>query len=106
MQAMVKLSKCMRSVATNLDSSLGLTPDQPSHNSPCNVKDEDVILEEIMKKSCVFEYIPGCSHRSFQGIQCNIIQELKVNNFLEWEQKHKDKILRDKQFMDILKMKH
>ena len=46
-------------------------PVSTKHTRSSLVKDEDAILDELVKKSHVFEYIPGRAHHTFRNIAPN-----------------------------------
>ena len=74
-ESMVRISKCINrlQIATNvLDKKLKLTPDQTHHSRATTEEDEKLVLQELVRKSSVFDSIPGRQHRSFVNMSASI----------------------------------
>ena len=61
----VSISKSLQSllyICQEADKALGLPPVSLYHTSKSSLKDETLVIEELVKKSHVFDYIPGRKH--------------------------------------------
>ena len=71
-ERIVRISKaiqCLTTICHNADTALGIPPATLHHTTQSSEKDEKLIINELMKKSLVFDFAPGRSHYSFPNMQ-------------------------------------
>ena len=103
--AMVNISKCINSLLTTMsviDKDLNISPDQTHHARKSTVVDEKRILEELVKKSCVFDYTPGRKHKSC-NVNSSILHDINADKCIAWIEKQKNKVLDDHRYKEVLK---
>ena len=78
----------LMTVTKLFDKEHGIHKESTKHSKMSPKKDEQLILNELVNKSAVFNYIPGRYHQSFPSIKPNIAQSLKIHKTTEWINKH------------------
>jgi hypothetical protein len=104
-ERIVNISKSLQTLFTicqNADAILGIPPISLHHTSHSSEKDEKLIIEELINKSRVFEYIPGRSHRSFSNIEPCIAKAINSGKLLKWINDQKNKLNNDIEFLKYL----
>jgi len=76
-------------VCSQFDKDNEVHPPSVAHTRHSVAADEKVILTELIKSSCVFDYIPGREHRTFQHIQPSIVEHLDKKKLMKWIQDQK-----------------
>ena len=97
----VNISKSLQSLITiccEADNALGIPPISLHHTTRSSEKDERLIIDELTKKSRVFEYIPGRMHRAFPDIQPCIAKSIDKSKLIKWINEHKKKLKIDFEF--------
>ena len=70
-------------VCNQFDQQNRLYVESSTHRCPSSVKDEQLIIDELIK-SRVFHYTPGRRHHTFRGIKPNPVQRLNIGKLTEW----------------------
>ena len=90
--SIVKVSQCIKKleeVVNEVDNLLAVPPVQNHHARPLASEDEELIAQ-LVDKSRVFQYIPGCSHKLYPKITTSILQSISADKFINWLQSHKE----------------
>ena len=66
-----KSLKGLMGVVDNYDDQHDIHPQSSEHTRSSLKKDEDAVIEELVRKSRVFDYIPGRDHATFKSIAPN-----------------------------------
>lgn len=103
-EGIVHISKAMQHLNTichNADTALGIPPASVHHTTQSSEKDAKLILDELMKKSLVFDYVPGRSH-SLPNVQPCIAKAIDANKLIEWITHQKKRLKADFEFSSYL----
>ena len=103
----VDLSKSLQSLHSlchNADRALEIAPESLHHTVCSSEKDEKLIIDELVVKSRVFEYIPGRSHHSPINAQPCIAKDIDSNKLLMWITNQKKKLKIDFEFQKYLEL--
>ena len=94
--------ECISSICLQADKALGLHQSSLHHTVRTSIKDEQLIIEELLNKSNVFEYVPGRSHHSHSSIQPCISKTVDAKKLISWIHNQKVKLKSDFQFTSFL----
>ena len=94
--------ECISSICFQADKALGMHQSSLHHTARSSKKDEQLIIEELLNKSNVFEYVPGRSHCSHSSIQPCISKTADAKKLLTWIHNQKVKLKSDFQFTSFL----
>ena len=78
----------------NFDAENELHPVSTRHTHSSLAKDEDTVLEELVDKSHVFDYVPGRQHRTFSSIAPNLAVSVNKEKLCNTINKYKQKLQR------------
>lgn len=86
----------MSAVVTNFDSVNAVRPPSSQHTRANTERDESLVLEELTKKSRVFDYIPGRVHgcSKLRHIQPNIANVIDKDKFVSWLSEQKEEMIK------------
>ena len=68
--------QCLSSICHKADTELGIPPTSLHHTTQSSEKDEKLIIEELLRKSHVFDYVPGRTHYSFSHVHPCIVKTM------------------------------
>ena len=103
--AMVNISKyigILQEVTATIDKQLQITPEQTHHARQQTDEDEQLILKELVHKSHVFEYVPGCQHTAYPALYSSILHSLDADKDITWIQSQKNKVAAEQKYKEIL----
>jgi len=72
-------------VCSKFDKDNRVHPPSVAHTRHSVAADEKMILTELIKSSRVFDYIPGCEHRTFKNIQPSVVEHLDKKKTYEMD---------------------
>ena len=87
-----KSLKCLMSVLQNFDKQHDVPPPSSAHTQASLAKDEDAILEVLVRKANVFDYVPGREHDSFKNINVNPAESVHLSKLCETIEKYKKEL--------------
>ena len=70
----------------------GVPPPSPAHTRTSISKDESAILEQLVQKVNVFDYVPGRVHDSFKGIHVNPAEAVDLSKLCRTIEKYKNEL--------------
>lgn len=91
----IQTSKSLRSlmeVTSHFDSICDIHPESIYHTCKRYEKDLDMVIEELIQRSRVFDYTPGRFHRSFKDIKPHISHHVDLDSLFKWIKKHQSKL--------------
>jgi hypothetical protein len=97
-----KVLKGVTDTCANFDKSCGLSQASIHHAQRSSKLDEEKIIEELIAKSRVFDYVPGRYHSSYQWIEPHVSREVNAAALFSWLQGHKKKILEAHEFKKMM----
>lgn len=90
-----KSLKALVSILQNFDSQHNVSPPSSAHTHASLVKDENLIIEGLLQKSRVFDYIPGRMHHSFEGLSVNPAESIDLGKLCSIIDKYKQELQRN-----------
>ena len=90
-QTIIKCGKSLDGllkVCDSFDRQHGLHPTSHKHLLPSLAKDEQLTIKEL-SQARVFDYVPGCAHRSFCTIFSTPAERVNVDKLNSWLNQHK-----------------
>ena len=89
--SVVRASKSLHAlfqISTQFDNSSGINPVSLHHTKRGYGKDLELILNELVSTSHVFDYVPGRCHASFKTIKPHITSHLDTDKLMQWLKMH------------------
>ena len=83
-------------------SELGIKPTSSHHTRHSSEKDKQLIIDELSRKSRVFEYVPGRVHPSYRSIEPCIAKTVDADKLIKWITTQKQKLKNNAEFAKFL----
>lgn len=84
-----KSLKGLMNVVQNYDQEHGIHKVSSMHTRSSLLKDQDAVLNELLNKSTVFDYVPGRKHHSFSSISPNPSQVIDKKKLFDTINRYK-----------------
>lgn len=89
-------------ICASADSELGIAPTSSHHTRHSSEKDKQLIIDELSRKSRVFEYVPGRVHPLYRSIEPCIAKTVDADKLIKWITTQKQKLKNDAEFAKFL----